>query len=558
MEPNEAALDAGAAQKAEAEQAGGAAGPGLDDAAVEDGVTRPEAAASGDAPEVIIGIVGAVGSDLKTVAELLQAAFRSEAAYRADIIRLSDHLQEIVGLGPFSADPTEDVRYDETMKAGTQLRQTLGQPDAMARLALMVIREMRERLLAQQPSERRRAYILRSLKRREEIELLRTIYGPAFVLVGVYTPRERRVQNLATRIAQSYTEFNELAFREKSEGLISRDDEEREEKFGQNVRKAFPEADIFIDASDPAEMREAIFRFVRLLFGFPYHTPTKAEHAMFHARAASLRSSALGRQVGSAVVNDDGDVIAVGTNEAPKAFGGLYWEGDKPDGRDFVFSHDVSDRQKQDVLRDALIRLCNDGWLAAPYDAMTPTQLVRAALGRPDAPAGTKAALKGARAMDAIEFMRPVHAEMAALMDAARRGAAVGGQVMYVTTFPCHECARHLIAVGLKQVVYIDPYPKSLAAALYADSIEVEGEGTISHGVRRVPFKPFVGVSPRRFFDLFEMRGERKTGEGATIDWGPASAVLRVASDINFYHVKERDVVHEFIGSLETHDMSFI
>src|SRR5205823_8721516 len=55
-----------------------------------------------------------------------------------------------------------------------------------------------------------------------------------------------------------------------------------------------------------------------------------------------------------------------------------------------------------------------------------------------------------------IEFGRAVHAEMAALIDAARRGVSVAGCTMYVTTFPCHLCARHIVAAGIKRLVYIE------------------------------------------------------------------------------------------------------
>jgi deoxycytidylate deaminase len=76
--------------------------------------------------------------------------------------------------------------------------------------------------------------------------------------------------------------------------------------------------------------------------------------------------------------------------------------------------------------------------------------------------------------MNVIEFGRAVHAEMAALMDSARRGVPVKNATLYCTTFPCHLCARHIVAAGIRRVVYIEPYPKSLAAQLYPDSIAVE------------------------------------------------------------------------------------
>lgn len=56
-----------------------------------------------------------------------------------------------------------------------------------------------------------------------------------------------------------------------------------------------------------------------------------------------------------------------------------------------------------------------------------------------------------------------MHAEMFAITDAARRGLSVRDATLYCTTFPCHMCARHIIASGIRKVVYIEPYPKSMA-----------------------------------------------------------------------------------------------
>ena len=99
-----------------------------------------------------------------------------------------------------------------------------------------------------------------------------------------------------------------------------------------------------------------------------------------------------------------------------------------------------------------------------------------------------------------IEYMRSVHAEMATLMAAARLGISVRGHEMYVTTFPCHECARLIVAAGLSGVTFIEPYPKSRVAEMYDDSIVVDEVGDEHH----VPFRAFVGIAPRRFVEFFE------------------------------------------------------
>lgn len=51
--------------------------------------------------------------------------------------------------------------------------------------------------------------------------------------------------------------------------------------------------------------------------------PTCAEAAMYDAAAAGAASACMSRQVGAAIVSKDGELIAVGRNDAPKFGGGL-------------------------------------------------------------------------------------------------------------------------------------------------------------------------------------------------------------------------------------------
>ena len=60
-----------------------------------------------------------------------------------------------------------------------------------------------------------------------------------------------------------------------------------------------------------------------------------------------------------------------------------------------------------------------------------------------------------------------VHAEMEALLSCARSGVSPVGGTLYSTTFPCHNCAKHIVAAGLRRVVYVEPYPKSRAVEFF-------------------------------------------------------------------------------------------
>src|SRR5204863_5119044 len=113
--------------------------------------------------------------------------------------------------------------------------------------------------------------------------------------------------------------------------------------------------------------------------------------------------------------------------------------------------------------------------------------------------------IRKSRVGDLIEFSRAVHAEMDAVLSAGREGISTVGCRLYVTTFPCHYCARHLVSAGIDEVQFIEPYPKSLAIDLHDDSIVVEAADWTppSEGGQQVWFHPFSGVSPRLYKRAF-------------------------------------------------------
>jgi hypothetical protein len=105
-----------------------------------------------------------------------------------------------------------------------------------------------------------------------------------------------------------------------------------------------------------------------------------------------------------------------------------------------------------------------------------------------------------------------------------------------VTTFPCHECARNIIAAGIARVVYIEPYAKSLALELHSNSIQLDS----SAGADKIPFVPFLGVAPRNYSDIFAMP-ERKTDTGEVIDWAAETANPRVSGSFWSYLEYEKE-----------------
>lgn len=66
--------------------------------------------------------------------------------------------------------------------------------------------------------------------------------------------------------------------------------------------------------------------------------------------------------------------------------------------------------------------------------------------------------------------VRTNHAEMNALIQAARHGVNVVGATAYVTNMPCTNCAKALIAAGIKKVVVFSDYHDTLATKFFSES----------------------------------------------------------------------------------------
>lgn len=507
--------------------------------------------------ELVIGLVGAVGTDLDLVATDLQIALRAHD-FDSEEVRLSALLADLQWTEDLPAEPLDRHIWTH-MDAGNKLRLSWNRGEAMALLALTEIAAIREEKNAERsaaPTEslERFAYILRSLKHPKEVELLRAVYGTRFLLISAYAPRSVRKAALEAHLTKDYRSDDDAKWSFTADELIARDESETQpapEPFrppagtssdsssddeegpsndvdkrvwGQNLRDTFHRADFFVDAREDVGLRAAVERVVEILFGHPSRTPNKDEYALFAAEGAARRSAELGRQVGAAIATPDGDVIALGTNEVPAAGGGLYWEPEAfvepackesrhraaTDAREFQNDVETNDRMKREIGLEIVDELTGAGFL-------------RDGAGETDAPA-LLAALERTRLGDLIEFGRATHAEMAALSDAVRRGVPVAGATLYTTTFPCHNCARHIIAAGIQRVVYVAPYAKSLAKELHGDAIDV-ASATPREGA--VQFEPFVGVAPRRYLDLFEA-GTRKEADGTVVRHIPSEAVPKI------------------------------
>jgi len=454
--------------------------------------------------ELIIGIVSAVGTETTRVITPLKDRLQG-FGYKVIEIKVSSILSG-------TATSNEYERIKHLMTQGDTLRKDTGNNAILAYGAAKLVNEKR----AEHTSDSKRAYIINSLKHPDEVDVLRKIYGHGFYLFGIHADKKRRLHYLTSDKGLSATQAAEVTDIDEDENI----------PHGQRTRDTYHLSDFFINfGKNDDYVKNTIQRFLELIFSHPYRNPTFDEFAMFMAFSSSVRSGDLSRQVGAVIARNQ-QILATGANECPSSGGGLYWaevDGDsgnvvdKEGGKDFTRNEDSNKAEQTNIMQNIISNIKGiEGIGDATLDQI-------------------RVVLERSRIRDLTEFGRVVHAEMEALLSCSREGISCHDSTLYCTTFPCHNCAKHIIAAGVKRVVYVEPYPKSKALEFHSDSIELRTqlEEAVENG--QVSFEPFTGVGARRFLDLFSMNlglGNkliRKSKDGSTVDWEKNSARLRVS-----------------------------
>jgi deoxycytidylate deaminase len=368
-------------------------------------------------PEIFFGICAPVGVDTKKVHTLLSEALK-KYSYEAEYFKVTALMKAAKPKGVDLVDSPLENRYDSYIRYANKLREVFGLNYTLAMLCCVAVKNFRrQKNKGKDDPEspiQKQAYVFDQFKRKEELDLLRQVYGRLFIVVSVYSEQKTRLEYLVNRIASDHSDAR-LADTHKhaASELMQRDQAEQGEPHGQGLEDAFPTADLFVDVDDQASAELLIRRFLDAYFGSNAISPTHDEYGMYLARTTGLRSVDLSRQVGA---------------------------------------------------------------------------------------------------------------------------------TLYCTTFPCHMCAKHIVASGVKRVVYIEPYPKSYAEQLHGDAIIVAR----SNDKEKVVFEPFIGISPFRYRDLFARDRRRKDDSGSFKPWIDDGPEPIVKFTVPTYVSNERAVIKLF------------
>jgi deoxycytidylate deaminase len=454
---------------------------------------------------LVIGIAGRIGSGASFVRDKILQCLRSYD-YCVDIVDVTvimekfegqldkeviDEIEQDLMACTETGDNGRAKRVRRLQLLGNALRRTFGN-QILAALTVTEFIGPDLDIQSQPKLNERKAYVIDSLKHPDEVRLLKQIFGSQFWMLGVVSSDMTRSNRLEQRKGFPKQVFDFLS-REDADGEDARDLSGRLGS-GQQTVKAVLRADYFFanDFATKEEIEADAGRLSRLMFGIQVVSPTEDEVGMNAASQASLRSACLSRQVGASILSESGELLGTGHNDVPKFGGGLYGAtSNSADRRCWAWGAKCyNDEEKMKITHQVVELLANKGFVekGKVNDAVD--------------------VLRKSRISGLIEFSRAVHAEMEAMLSIARLGTTgLVGSTLYTTTYPCHNCAKHIVDAGIKRVVYLEPYEKSLARLLHPDAIS---DPLQERNSNKVCFDNYGGVSPRRFGELFHPNVERK------------------------------------------------
>jgi len=307
-----------------------------------------------------------------------------------------------------------------------------------------------------------KGWIVDSIRNPAEVRALRN-YSNRFFLFGIYADTEMRWKRVKTKYNGNLEAFDRDDKRDKGDESVC---------YGQQVGECFAEADVvvanqndfeFPGNDDFKELAGRLSQYVRLTSRpLERQQPIRSdESSMAMAYAAAQRSSCMKRKVGAVIVDESGDVISSGFNEVPK--------GERPCIKRY--------------------RVCYRDWRCTDFFKRLGEQFPEVA--------GQEAAMESAFRSEfkILDYCRALHAEERAILNLARSGrsTSLATCTLFSTTYPCRLCANKIANVGMKEVVYLEPYPQQEAK----DILRAAG----------VPDRLFEGVTFKAYFRLY---GEEK------------------------------------------------
>lgn len=213
-----------------------------------------------------------------------------------------------------------------------------------------------------------------------------------------------------------------------------------------------------LHTDDFENLRTIVAHYIDLIEQKKSYEPSEMETLMSMAYANSMRSSCTQRKVGALIIDEYGNVFSSGYNEVP-----------------------------------VLERPCKNkyGECYRKYIRKDISRKIQAELNDEELTDKVSAIVKNNSKM--LDYCRALHAEENAIVNMARLSVSANynKSTLYTTTYPCNLCANKIAQVGIKKIIYYEPYPQEEAKATL-----------IGHKVEQIPFE---GVTFNCYFKFMEV-----------------------------------------------------
>ncbi len=306
--------------------------------------------------------------------------------------------------------------------------------------------------------------VIDAIRNPYEVKFFRDRYA-AFNLISINAPENDREKYL--RLVHKFTneQLAELDSRESgnnSSGKVSIENSLQKEvstkdsyfEFtSQNVKRCIEISDIHLfnprnELENNNILKAQIAWYIALMLHPGLITPTAMERIMQIAFTAKLNSGCLSRQVGAVVTDKNNSVKAIGWNDVAKgqvpcslrSLDGVLNDFDSITYSEFE-RNDTNFRNK---AKDKLLIFKSKGDKVAGYNFSYCFK-----------------SLKNSIDLDKNQVhTRALHAEENAFLQISKYGGmGIEDGKLYTTASPCELCAKKAYQLGIKDIVFIDPYP---------------------------------------------------------------------------------------------------
>lgn len=317
------------------------------------------------------------------------------------------------------------------------------------------------------------------------------------------SPEERQeIDNRAKPIVDKMMDLSEI------EG--KKDDFEEGKFFSPDISRCVTESELHIrfyeedSATTFKTYTEQWMKYISLILRPGIVAPTRDERCMSMAYVAKFNSGCISRQVGCVITGSDYTIKSVGWNDppAPQLPCSLRFVDELCDDerckqcseKNEIYSKfEMTDRKHYKVKdEDGNVVLEGDGFrdCLSIETGGSLGKVLEAGQSYPYCFRSRYNKYKGNK--DAVNT-RSLHAEENTMLRITKMGGlGLDGGIMFVTASPCILCSKKAYQIGIKEIVYLDPYT------------DIAPELILMCGYDQPKLRPFMGAIGETFYKLYQ------------------------------------------------------